>query len=61
LPQPDRSVSRCSAMIHESREAFHSYCGDPGLADLHAHLTNGSSNTIWHPADKPEGLRTILK
>jgi len=45
----------------ESREAFDSYCNDPGLSDLHSHRVNGTSNYVWHIFDKLEDLRPILK
>ncbi len=45
----------------ESREAFKSYCDDPGLADLHPHRVNGTRNYVWHLFDRLEDLRPILK
>ena len=45
----------------ESKEAFDSYCSDPGLADLHPHRENGTANYIWHLFDKLEDLRPVLK
>jgi uncharacterized protein (DUF1330 family) len=45
----------------DSREAFDSYCDDPGLADLHAHRENGSSSYIWHLFDRLDDLRPLLK
>jgi uncharacterized protein (DUF1330 family) len=45
----------------ESKEAFDGYCNDPGLADLHPHRINGTSNYIWHLFDRLEDLRPILK
>jgi hypothetical protein len=45
----------------ESQEAFHSYCDDSALADLHPHRVNGTGNYIWHLFDKLEDLRPILK
>lgn len=45
----------------DSREAFDSYCNDPGLADLHSHRENGSSNYIWHLFDRLPDLRPVLK
>ena len=44
-----------------SKDAFDSYCGDPALADLHAHRENGSSDYVWHLFDKLEDLRPLLK
>src|SRR6266481_8923901 len=44
-----------------SREAFESYCNDPGLADLHPHRINGTSDYVWHLFDKLEDLRPLLK
>lgn len=31
------------------------------LADLHPHRVNGTSDCVWHPFDKIEDLRPILK
>jgi uncharacterized protein (DUF1330 family) len=45
----------------DSREAFDSYCGEPELADLHAHRENGSSSYIWHLFDRLDDLRPVLK
>lgn len=45
----------------DSKEAFDSYCGDPALADLHAHRENGSSSYIWHLFDRLDDLRPVLK
>ena len=45
----------------ESREAFESYCDDPGLADLHPHRVNGTRNYVWQLFDRLEDLRPILK
>lgn len=44
-----------------SREAFHSYCTDPDLADLHPHRVNGTKDYIWHLFDKLDDLRPVLK
>ncbi|OBH09551.1 DUF1330 domain-containing protein [Mycobacterium sp. E1747] len=44
----------------ESRDAFDSYCNDPGLADLHPHRENGSSKYIWHLFDRLDDLRSVL-
>lgn len=45
----------------DSKDAFDSYCNDPGLADLHAHRENGSSSYIWHLFDRLDDLRPLLK
>ena len=45
----------------DSKDAFDSYCSDPGLADLHAHRENGSSSYIWHLFDRLDDLRPLLK
>ncbi len=45
----------------DSKDAFHSYCSDAGLADLHAHRENGSSSYIWHLFDRLDDLRPLLK
>ncbi|MEM9603686.1 MAG: DUF1330 domain-containing protein [Pseudomonadota bacterium] len=44
-----------------SLEAFHGYCSDPALADLHQHRVDGTSDYIWHLFDKLEDLRPLLK
>jgi len=44
-----------------SIEAFHSYCNDPGLADLHPHRVNGTSDYVWHLFDRLDDLRPIFK
>ena len=44
-----------------SHEALQSYINDPGLADLHPHRINGTSDYIWHFYDKLEDFRPILK
>ena len=44
-----------------SRQAFEHYCSDPGLADLHPHRVNGTSDYIWQLFDKLEDLRPVLK
>lgn len=43
-----------------SKEAFDSYCNDPGLADLHPHRENGTQDYIWQLFDKIEDLRPIF-
>ncbi len=45
----------------DSKEAFDSYRNDPGLADLHVHRENGSSSYIWHPFDRLDDLRPLLR
>jgi uncharacterized protein (DUF1330 family) len=44
-----------------SKDAFDSYCNDPGLADLHPHRVNGTSDYVWHLFDRLEDLRSLLK
>lgn len=44
-----------------SREAFDGYCGDPELADLHAHRENGTSSYVWQLFDRLDDLRPVLK
>jgi uncharacterized protein (DUF1330 family) len=44
-----------------SKDAFDSYCNDPGLADLHPHRINGTSDYVWHLFDRLEDLRSLLK
>ena len=44
-----------------SKEAFDSYRSDPALADLHPHRINGSRDYVWHPFDKLDDLRPLLK
>ena len=45
----------------DSKEAFDSYCNDPGLADLHPHRVNGTADYIWHLFDRLDDLRPLLK
>ena len=44
-----------------SMEAFRSYCNDPGLADLHPHRVNGTSDYVWHLFDRLDDLRPLFK
>ena len=44
-----------------SKDAFDGYCNDPGLADLHPHRINGTSDYVWHLFDRLEDLRSLLK
>jgi uncharacterized protein (DUF1330 family) len=45
----------------DSKEAFHSYCNAPALADLHPHRVNGTSDYIWHLFDRLDDLRPLFK
>jgi uncharacterized protein (DUF1330 family) len=44
-----------------SIEAFHSYCNDPGLSDLHPHRVNGTADYVWHLFDRLDDLRPLFK
>ena len=44
-----------------SKDAFDSYCNDPGLADLHPHRINGTSEYVWHLFDRLDDLRPLFK